>query len=186
MAMKNCQGPAIAALALGATLAVAGCGAGGPGAIGTFSGSFSDSMSTTLSLVPTSSVPALTQSTTILVTASLAGSTPVAPSPMHPKRTITNTDIGSTVHIQVGDTIDLALKAANSFQNWEVAVPDATVLKPIANPAAAAARGMTLRTFQAVGAGQTDVTATSKPSCVAGQACPQLVQGFRVTVVVGG
>jgi hypothetical protein len=44
---------------------------------------------------------------------------------------------------------------------------------------------MTLRAFQAVGVGTATITATSKPTCLTGQACPQLVQAFTVTVVVG-
>jgi hypothetical protein len=110
----------------------------------------------------------------------------VPPSPLHPAGTLTNADNGKTVHYQVGDTIDVALSAASGFQNWEVATPDLAVLVPTVNPAAAAVRGATLRAFQAVGAGQTAITATSKPDCPAGQACPQPVQTFKVTVTVGG
>jgi len=98
---------------------------------------------------------------------------------------LTNADAGKTVNFKVGDTIDLALRAANGFDNWQVAMPDAAILMPTVNPAAAAVRGATLRAFQAVGVGTAAITATSKPTCPAGQACPQLVQAFKVTVVVG-
>lgn len=94
-------------------------------------------------------------------------------------------DAGSTVHYTVGDTIDVALNAASGFQNWQVATPDPAILRPTVNPAAAAVRGATLRALQAVGAGATAIMATSRPTCLAGQACSQIVQGYKVTVVIG-
>lgn len=127
-----------------------------------------------------------TPSASYIGTASLVATLGMPPSPLHPAGTLTNADNGKTMHFQVGDTIDLALKAANGFQNWDVATPDITVLVPTVNPAAAAVRGATLRAFQAVGTGQTAITASSKPDCPAGQACSQLVQAFKVTVMVGG
>lgn len=184
--MEDSKRRLLAALALGAVLTVAGCGAGAPGGAYASSGSISASASATVVAVSPSSSPRPTQPAASVGTTSVPSMTLAAPSALRPKLTLTNTDAGSTVHIQVGDTIGLALEAANGFQDWVVSPPDGAVLKPIVNPAAAAARGTTLRAFQAVGAGQTGITATSRPTCVAGQACPQLVQGFKVTVVVGG
>lgn len=132
---------------------------------------------------PTATGPAVSLATT--VTAS-SPATAFSPNPLHPAATLTNADTGKTVQIRVGQTIDLSLRAASGFQNWVVAPPNAAVLMPAADPAAAAVRGVTLRAFLAAAAGQTAITATSKPTCTSGQACPQLVQGFNVTVVVGG
>lgn len=128
-------------------------------------------------------VPAVSLATTVTAS-SLA--TAFSPNPLHPAATLTNADTGKTVQIRVGQTIDLSLRAASGFQNWVVAPPNAAVLMPAADPAAAAVRGVTLRAFLAAAAGQTAITATSKPTCTSGQACPQLVQGFNVTVVVSG
>lgn len=186
MVVQRSRTRTVRALVLGGVLVIAGCGAGATGGIGASSGVAGGASSTAPVLTPTSGAPAITQSTASVGTATEATRTPAAPSPLHPKYTLTNADAGSTYHLQLGETIDLALRAGTGFQNWEVSAPDATVLKATVDPAAAAARGMTLRAFQAVGAGQTDIAATSKPSCVAGQACPQLIQGFRVTVVVDG
>jgi hypothetical protein len=184
--MESSKRRLLAALALGAVLTVAGCGASAPGGAGASSGSISATASATVVALSPGSTPVPTQPAARDGTASISGTALAAPSPLRPKLTLTNADAGSTVHIQVGDTIDLALKASTGFQDWQVSGPDAAVLKPVVNPAAAAARGMTLRAFQAAGVGQADITATSRPNCVAGQACPQLVQGFKVTVVVGG
>ncbi|GEM_PF-3641906 len=101
-----------------------------------------------------------------------------------PKQTITEADNGKTIRVKVGDVLSLALRGPDGFQNWEIASPDARLLTPIVNPVAAAARGVTLRAFRAIDAGQTDLTATTKPICTTGQACTQVVRSFDVKVVV--
>jgi len=105
-------------------------------------------------------------------------------SALQPAATITNADENKTLHIKVGQVVDVALKAAAGMENWDVANPDPAILAPTVNPAAAAARGMTLRAFKAVAAGTADVSATDRPLCNPGQACSHLVQGFKATVVV--
>lgn len=106
--------------------------------------------------------------------------------PLNPAATVTNADAGKTFQIQVGDVIDVDLQARSGFENWQIAPPNSAILTPTVNPAAAAVRGATLRAFRAVGAGQTDITATDLPICAAGQACPQVVQGFKATIIVKG
>jgi hypothetical protein len=160
----------------GTVLFLAGCGAGASVGDGAASSSVAQL---------TSSLPPGTVTTASVPTRSLGATTLVPPSPLNPAGTLTNADAGSTVHFKVGDTIDIALKAASGFQNWQVATPDPAMLRPTVNPAAAAVRGATLRAFQAVGAGTTEIMATSLPICAAGQACPQIVQGYKVTVVLG-
>ena len=100
-------------------------------------------------------------------------------------RTITNADNGMTVQIKVGDRIALVLQAPTGFDPWDVAPPDPHILMPVPNPAAAAARGVTLRAFLAAGPGQTTIMATDRVHCDTTQgACAGAIQGFRVTVVV--
>lgn len=99
-------------------------------------------------------------------------------------RTITNADDGGMVQIKVGDRIALALQAPVGSDPWEVALPDAQVLMPVPNPAAAAVQGVTLRAFRAVGPGQVAITAQDRLHCVAGQACAGAIRAFRVTIVV--
>jgi len=105
-------------------------------------------------------------------------------SALQPAATITNADENKTLHVKVGQVVDVALKAANGMDSWAVANPDPAILAPTVDPAAAAARGMTLRAFKAAGAGTADLSATDRPLCNPGQVCSHLVQGFKATVVV--
>lgn len=103
---------------------------------------------------------------------------------LSPAATITNADQGKSFDVRVGQVVDVALKADEGMDNWQVAAPDPAVLAPTVHPAAAAARGVTLRAFKAVGAGSVRITATDRPTCTPGQACSQLIRGFSATVVV--
>jgi hypothetical protein len=116
----------------------------------------------------------------------MAAPSPTAPAGAIPlgRVTITEADSGKTFSVAMGATINLALRAPQGFQDWQVATPDPLVLVPTVNPAAAAARGVTLRAFRAVAVGQTAIMATSMPVCTPGQACPQIVRAFKVTVAV--
>lgn len=98
--------------------------------------------------------------------------------------TLTLSDDGTTVQITVGQTINLTLLAPDGMSLWEVQAPDPNVLVPVPNPAATAVRGATLRSFRAVGVGQTSITATSHPICGPGLACPDYLRLYRVTIVV--
>jgi len=99
-------------------------------------------------------------------------------------RTITNADDGGTIQITVGDRIALALKAPTGSDPWEVALPDAQILMPVPNPAAAVVRGVTLRAFLAVGPGQAAIMAQVHIHCVSGQPCAGAIRAFRMTIVV--
>jgi hypothetical protein len=55
-----------------------------------------------------------------------------------------------------------------------------SVLAPIVNPAATAARGVTLGAFQALAPGTAQITANAGPLCSPGQACPQ----YRVLLTI--
>jgi hypothetical protein len=100
--------------------------------------------------------------------------------------TITNVDQGKTFTVRVGAVVDLDLKADSGMQPWQVQNPDPAILQPIPNPAAAAAQGVTLRSFKVVGAGMAPIMATDRPQCNPGQACPQFIRAWKVTVTVSG
>lgn len=153
-------------------LALAACGAG-PAAGLAAAPSATPPPATAAALPPTA-------------TATAVAARPTADPGGLPATTLTLADDGTTVHYRVGATIGLALRAPDGYLNWQVAAPDPRILAPAVNPGAAAARGMTLRAFRAVGAGQTVITATTRPDCPPGQACPALVRAFKVTVVVAG
>jgi hypothetical protein len=103
---------------------------------------------------------------------------------LQPNLTVTNADEGKTFTVKVGAVIDLDLKADSGMQPWQVQSPDANILQSIPNPAAAAAQGVTLRSFKAIGAGTTAIMATERPQCTPGQACPQFIRAWKVTVTV--
>ena len=104
--------------------------------------------------------------------------------PLSPAFTLTNDDDGKTLQVQVGQVVDVALRAGDSLENWEVGDPDPTVLAPTVHPAATAARGVTLRAFKAVGPGTTTISATDRPQCNSGEFCAQFILGFKAAVVV--
>jgi len=98
---------------------------------------------------------------------------------------ITNQSDGQAVSVHLGDRVDVALTQQPGFGQWSnVNSGDLSILVPTVNPAAAAVRGVTLRSFRAIGRGTTDLTAGAGPDCSPGQACPQLARLFKVTVTV--
>ncbi len=108
---------------------------------------------------------------------------PASPAVASVARTITEADNGATVQVAVGEEVALALRVPPGSDPWQVEPPDPRVLTPIPNPATAAV-GVTLRAYRATGRGQAAISATSRPHCDPGAACPGLIRGFRVTVTV--
>lgn len=98
--------------------------------------------------------------------------------------TLTNQDTGMTVQVTTGQTVVLSLAAGSGMQPWQVGTPDPNVLAPAPNTAATTTQGVTQSTFQAVGAGTTQLTASDRPSCAAGEMCPQFIIAYQVTVDV--
>jgi hypothetical protein len=93
----------------------------------------------------------------------------------------------ATLH--VGQTLEAVLHASPGMTTWSgVRSSDPSVLNPIVNPGATAARGITLAAFQAIASGRAQITATAGAACSPGQACPQyaLLLTIDVTVVAGG
>ena len=77
------------------------------------------------------------------------------------------------------------LHAPNGMNNWtHPQSSDTSVLAPIVDPAATAARGVTLAAFQAVKPGQADVTANASPMCSPGAACPMYLAVYSLKVTV--
>jgi hypothetical protein len=101
---------------------------------------------------------------------------------------VTVTENTHAVTIRVGQTLAVVLHARPGMASWTtVRSSDESVLAPIVNPAASAARGVTLAAFKAIAAGTARVDATAAPDCSPGQACPAylMVLTIEVTVAAG-
>ncbi len=95
------------------------------------------------------------------------------------------TEHDTAVTITVGQKLELVLHARPGMTNWaNVRSSDTSVLAPIANPAATAARGVTLAGFQAEAVGTAVITASAGAACSPGQACPQFAILYSVMVTV--
>ena len=95
----------------------------------------------------------------------------------------TNSDHAVTMH--VGQTLEVVLRAGQGMNNWtHPRSSDPSVLQPIVDPAATAATGVSLAAFQALAAGQVDVTSNGSPKCSPGQACPMYVAVYSLQVTV--
>jgi hypothetical protein len=91
--------------------------------------------------------------------------------------------------MRVSQKLEAVLHARPGMTTWSgVRSSDPSVLAPIVNPAATAARGVTLAAFQAIAPGTAQITATAGAACSPGQACPQyaVLLTIDITVVVGG
>jgi len=96
---------------------------------------------------------------------------------------VTEQDTVITIH--TGDKLEVVLHARPGMTNWSnVRSSDTTVMSPVVNPAATAARGVTLAGFQAQKAGHAMITASAGAACSPGQACPQFAVLYSVTVTV--
>ena len=98
---------------------------------------------------------------------------------------VTAGDHDKAVTMRVGQKLEIALHAPNGMNNWtHPESSDTSILAPIPDPAATAARGVTLAAFEARKPGQVDVTANASPTCTPGAPCPMYlaVYSLRVTV----
>lgn len=112
-----------------------------------------------------------------------------APIPGSPSAQITEAADQTTYTMKVGQTVDLSLHAAPGYTDWQsLSSTDQRVLAPVANPAGAVGKGVTVGTFRAVSPGTAQITSNSGIACspVGGKpvACPQLARVFTVTVTV--
>lgn len=115
-----------------------------------------------------------------------AGTLPVQESPspgLGFDAVVTEHDTAITIH--TGQKLEVVLHARAGMTNWSnVRSSDTAVLSPVVNPAATAARGVTLAGFEAQRPGQATITASAGAACSPGQACPQFAVLYSVTVTV--
>jgi len=97
----------------------------------------------------------------------------------------TVTETTRSVTLRAGQTLAVVLHARLGMTNWSgVRSSDQSVLAPIVNPAASAARGVTLAGFKAVAPGKAQIDATAGPDCSPDQACPAYVMVLTIDVTV--
>ena len=114
------------------------------------------------------------------------GSNPT-PSPSNPGQRfdVTATDTDHAITIRSGQTLEVVLHAPRGVNSWTHPVSgDESTLAPIVDPAASAARGVTLAAFQARKVGEVDVTATASPICSPGKACPMYIALYSLKVTI--
>jgi hypothetical protein len=98
---------------------------------------------------------------------------------------VSEKDKAATLH--TGQKLEVVLHAAPNMANWtDVRSSDPAVLQVIVNPAATAARGVTLAAYQAVAKGHAQITATAAPDCKTNMACPQFMAVWSIEVTVTG
>ena len=97
--------------------------------------------------------------------------------------TVTEMDHSATMH--VGQRLEVVLHANNGMNSWtHPRSNNESVLAPTVDPAATAARGVTLAAFVANSPGQANITAVGSPVCPSGQPCPMFAILFSVVVTV--
>ena len=98
---------------------------------------------------------------------------------------VTATDTDHAVTMRVGQKLEVVLHAPNGMNDWTHPVSnDTSVLAPIVDPAATAARGVTLAAFEAKKSGQAEVSSNASPRCSPGQACPMYLAVYSLKVTV--
>jgi hypothetical protein len=98
---------------------------------------------------------------------------------------VTATETVHQVSMHVGQRLEVVLHAPSGMANWShPESSDKAVLVPIVDPAATAARGVTLAAFEARKAGQVEVRANASPLCSPGQPCPMLIAVYSLRVIV--
>lgn len=98
---------------------------------------------------------------------------------------VTSTNSDHAVSMHIGQKLEVVLRAGPGMNDWTHPVSsDTSALAPIVDQAATAAIGVTLAAFQAMKPGQVEVTSTGSPKCSPGQACPQYLALYRLTVTI--
>lgn len=115
---------------------------------------------------------------------SFPGSEPTpTPSP-GPGFDVTATEKDHAVTMRVGQKLQVALHGGTTLNWQQPRSSNEEILAPTVDPAATAARGVTLAAFKALAPGNVEVTATGTPVCPSGQACPMyaILYSLKVTV----
>jgi hypothetical protein len=98
---------------------------------------------------------------------------------------VTATESTRSVTLRVGQTLAVVLHARPGMTNWNgVRSSDQSVLAPIVNPAASAARGVTLSAFKALAPGKVHIDASAGPLCSPDEACPAYLMVLTIDVTV--
>lgn len=98
---------------------------------------------------------------------------------------VTATEKDHTAAMRVGQRLEVVLHAAAGMNDWSSPrSSDESILAPTVDPAATAARGVTLAAFVAKAPGQVDVTSFAGPVCASGQPCPMYVAAYTLRVTV--
>ena len=98
---------------------------------------------------------------------------------------VTATDNVHEIAMHVGQRLVVVLHAPSGMNNWtHPTSSDRSILTPIVDPAAMAARGVTLAAFQAQKQGQVEVSSNASPRCSSGQPCPMLVAVYSLKVMI--
>ncbi len=117
------------------------------------------------------------------------GSYSVGPPPASPGPTgafeVTATEKDHAITMHVGQRVEVVLHAAQGMNPWtHPTSSDTSILTPIVDPAATAARGVTLAAFQANAKGQVEVTANAGPDCAPNQPCAQFLAVYNLKVTI--
>jgi hypothetical protein len=121
----------------------------------------------------------------LLTACGASGIGPGASSSPSPSADVTATDTDHAVTLRVGQTLEVVLHAGKGLHDWtHPTSSDQSVLIPIVDPAATAARGVTLAAFAAKAPGEAEVSATASPLCSPGQACPMYIALYSLRVTV--
>ena len=120
--------------------------------------------------------------------AGIGGGTNPTPSPTPSsgqRFDVTATEQDHALTMRVGQSLEVVLHKSNGLNSWShPSSSDETLLAPIVDPAASAARGVTLAAFVARMPGTVDVTATASPVCPSGAMCPMYVALYSLKVTV--
>jgi len=117
-----------------------------------------------------------------------SGGTGTNPTPTPPaggRFDVTVTEADHSVTMRSGQTLEVVLHAGSGLNDWtHPASSDPSILAPTVDPAAAAARGVTLAAFVATRPGQAEISATASPKCEANQPCPAYLALYSLKVTV--
>ncbi|HKV86655.1 MAG TPA: hypothetical protein VJT78_01510 [Candidatus Dormibacteraeota bacterium] len=95
------------------------------------------------------------------------------------------TQADHTATLKVGQRLEVVLRASSGMTNWSHPTSsDTSVLSPAVDPAATAARNVTLAAFVARAPGHATIRSAAGPLCSPGQACPMYAVVFAADITV--
>ena len=98
---------------------------------------------------------------------------------------VTATEADHSITMRVGQSLEVVLHKSNGLNDWSHPTSnDESILRPVVDPAATSARGVSLAGFVATRPGSVDVTATASPICPSGAMCPMYVALYSLKVTI--